>query len=111
MTTNTGTTTLAATVSPLASLTPLDCARTRNTLRTGQLLSNPKVAARIAQVPQLYQALYKRVIQGKGSPREAIQAQCLECVCWQRKEVTLCTDNACPLYPYRPYQRDGTDGL
>ena len=94
----------------MASVAPTARARTHNTRRRGQSLSDPKVSARLAQMPQLYRQLYRRVIQAKGSPREAIQAQCLECVCWQRTEITGCTDNACPLFPYRPYQKDECGG-
>jgi len=28
---------------------------------------------------------------------------CLDCTCWQKKEIELCTVSDCPLYPYRPY--------
>lgn len=62
-----------------------------------------KIAERRAQIPRSYRATYDRAVKGR-SLRAAINAQCLECVCWQRKEITLCTDLACPLYAVRPYQ-------
>jgi hypothetical protein len=62
-----------------------------------------QIAERRAQIPRAYKATYDRAIKGK-SLRAAINAQCLECVCWQRKEITLCTDLACSLYTVRPYQ-------
>ena len=62
-----------------------------------------KIAIRHAQIPRAYRATYNRAVKGR-SLRAAINAQCLECVCWQRKEVALCTDLACPLYAVRPYQ-------
>jgi hypothetical protein len=62
------------------------------------------VQDRASQIPRLYRARYLRVAAGNGSPREAIAAQCLECVCWLREEVRLCTATACPLYRYRPWQ-------
>ena len=62
-----------------------------------------KIAERRAQMPRSYKATYDKAVKGK-SLRAAINAFCLECVCWQRKEVTLCTDLACPLYAVRPYQ-------
>jgi hypothetical protein len=34
--------------------------------------------------------------------RYAVKAKCLDCTCWQKKEIELCTAD-CPLYPYRPY--------
>ncbi len=61
------------------------------------------VEVRLAQMPQSCQGLYKRAVTGK-SLRACIKAQCLECVAWQRVEVTLCTSLACPLYPVRPFQ-------
>lgn len=65
---------------------------------------NKQIGERLALIPKAYRATYKKAIQGK-SLRAAINAQCLMCVCWQRKEITLCSDLACPLYAVRPYQR------
>ena len=104
------TTTPAATAAVGSIMSERNCAKTKNALRTGQSPKDPNVVKRLAQVSAMYSDLYRRVIRGKGTLREAIRAQCLECVCWQRKEVTLCTDNACPLFPYRPYQQQLTDG-
>ena len=69
-----------------------------------------QIAERRAQIPSKYRAIYDRAVTAK-SLRAAVNAQCLECVCWQRKEITLCTDLACPLYAVRPYQssRSGRD--
>lgn len=58
---------------------------------------------RIAQIPKAYRAVYKKAMTGK-SLRAAVNAFCLECVCWQRLEITNCTAKNCPLYNYRPYQ-------
>ena len=70
-----------------------------------------QVAKRRAQIPSKYRAIYDRAVTAK-SLRAAVNAQCLECVCWQRKEITPCTDLACPLYAVRPYQssRSGREG-
>ncbi|MCK5611861.1 hypothetical protein KAR91_58870 [Candidatus Pacearchaeota archaeon] len=70
-----------------------------------------KIAERLEQMPRSYRANYNRAVKGK-SLRAAINAQCLECVQWQRMEVRLCTDLACPLYTVRPYQssQNGRDG-
>jgi len=62
-----------------------------------------QIAQRRAQIPRAYRATYDRAIKGK-SLRAAINAQCLECVCWQIDEIRRCTDLACPLYAVRPYQ-------
>jgi len=62
-----------------------------------------QIVKRRAQIPRVYKATYDRAVEGK-SLRAAINAQCLECVCWQRKEVQLCTSLSCPLYAVRPYR-------
>lgn len=86
-----------------------ECHYTRKCLYTSREKSpkiierEEKIAERRAQIPRAYRANYDRAIAGK-SLRAAVNAQCLECVCWQRKEVTLCTDLACPLHAVRPYQ-------
>jgi hypothetical protein len=69
-----------------------------------------KIAARRAQIPRAYGGIYDKAVRGK-SLRAAVNAQCLECCCWQRKEVSLCTDLACPLYAVRPYQDFSQNGL
>lgn len=45
---------------------------------------------------------------GKGTtksvlitPLKAIRYHCLECVCFSSNEVKKCTENLCPMYPYR----------
>lgn len=35
------------------------------------------------------------------TPNEAIKLKCLECCCWQPKEVELCEIKACPLLVIR----------
>lgn len=62
-----------------------------------------KIAERRAQIPRAYRATYNKAVKGR-SLRAAVNAQCLECVSWQRKEIKLCTDLAYPLYAVRPYQ-------
>ena len=66
-----------------------------------------KIAERRSQMPRKYRQLYDRAVAGK-SLRAAINAQCLECVCWQSREVTICTDLACPLYTVRPYRNSAS---
>jgi len=70
-------------------------------------LEPPQRAAirdRASQIPQRYTGGYLRAVSGKGRPKDAIKAFCLECVGWQRAEVTQCTALGCPLYTYRPFQ-------
>jgi hypothetical protein len=68
-----------------------------------------RIAERRAQIPRAYRANYDKAVAGR-SLRAAIRAQCLECCMWQRIEVRLCTDLACPLYAVRPYQRGSQNG-
>ncbi len=74
-------------------------------------LRKKRIAERREQMPRSYRATYDKAIKGK-SLRAAVNAQCLECVCWITKEVRLCTDLACSLYSVRPYQisQNGRDG-
>ncbi len=68
-----------------------------------------KINQRLSQIPKAYRRIYKQAVTGK-SLRAAVNAQCLMCCGYQRKEVTLCTDLACPLYAVRPYQEILQDG-
>lgn len=65
------------------------------------------VAARLGRISVAYRSGYARAAKGTASPRAAIKSFCLECVGYARKEVTLCTSVACPLWLYRPYQTEG----
>jgi len=37
----------------------------------------------------------------KVTPLKAIRLKCLDCSCWQPKEVRLCVHEECSLFPYR----------
>ena len=50
--------------------------------------------------------LFRRVFARKSPPRDAIKAKCLECVWFDRKAITECSSPACPLWEFRPYQKD-----
>jgi len=52
-------------------------------------------------VPKKYLKQYQKAMSGR-SRKEAMRAFCNECIGYQTGEVELCTDNGCPLYPYRP---------
>jgi len=54
-------------------------------------------------VPESMQNTYSKAMAGK-SRGAAIKAFCCECCGYERKEVSLCTDTGCPLYPYRPFR-------
>ena len=40
-----------------------------------------------------------------ASLRMAINAKCYDCVCFQKREVTLCEMEDCPLWGVRPWQK------
>jgi hypothetical protein len=63
-----------------------------------------QIEQRRAQMPKLYRALYDRAVSGK-SRKAAMHGFCIECCGYQIKEVHLCTDLGCCLYPYRPRSR------
>jgi len=81
---------------------------TNTSYRHPEAESNEKrakqISERLAQMPRLYRALYERAIAG-NSRKAAMHSFCLECCGWQIKEVFLCTDLGCSLYPYRPKSR------
>ena len=62
-----------------------------------------QIAERREQMPKIHRANYDKAMKGR-SMKAATKAFCLMCVQWQKEEVRLCTDLACPIYPYRPYR-------
>jgi len=56
----------------------------------------------VARVPDLYRNAFQKALAGKVSPRQAIKQKCLDCCCFQRKEVELCNVKTCPLFPFKP---------
>ena len=63
-----------------------------------------QIAERMAQIPESQQKGYLKAAHGKASPRSAIKAFCCECMGYERAEVTVCTDLACPLFLFRPFR-------
>ena len=63
-----------------------------------------QIAKRRAEMPRSYRACYNKAVSGK-SRKAAMRAFCLECCGYEIREVFLCTDLGCPLYPYRPRSR------
>ena len=61
-----------------------------------------QIQQRLDQMPMSCRGMYKKAI-AKKSMRAALNSFCLECVNYQRAEITVCTDKACPLWAYRPY--------
>jgi hypothetical protein len=55
-----------------------------------------------------HQRLIQRCWSGKASPRQALKAQCLDCVGQDRQAIADCADRCCPLWQYRPYKQSRT---
>ena len=64
-------------------------------------IRRPVVAERAQQPPLSYRAGYIRAAAGIASPRQAIRANCLYCLGWDRNAVSECTSSHCPLWTYR----------
>ena len=69
---------------------------------------NPSQSLRLHQIskhsPTMFSTFLK-AYSGK-SKAAALKALCLDCSCYQRREVSLCSALACPLWLYRPFQSD-----
>jgi hypothetical protein len=62
----------------------------------------------IRNVPSRYRSMYIKSRAGSLSPRQAIKAKCLSCVCYEdiQEQVGNCNVTNCPLWAYRPYQKE-----
>ncbi len=54
-------------------------------------------------VPERFQKVFKKAYE-KKSMRAAVNSKCLDCTCFQVKEIRDCSVHGCPLWKYRPYQ-------
>lgn len=63
-----------------------------------------KRASRVASAPESARKLLGRCHAGKVAPRSAIKGFCLECLGFDRAGIAECTDWACPLWHFRPFQ-------
>lgn len=61
------------------------------------------IERRAQQTPSKLRMAYLRAAAGVASPRQAIRLFCLNCACYVRNEVRLCTALACPLHSYRTH--------
>lgn len=66
---------------------------------------NAPQRARLADAPSVYRPLMRRAFSGK-SKAAGIKSFCITCVGFVRADVRNCTAFGCPLWAYRPYQRD-----
>lgn len=60
-------------------------------------------------IPVEMRASLEKAVQraANGSLKARIKLMCLDCTNWQKKEVAVCENNACPLWDVRPYKRNG----
>lgn len=56
-------------------------------------------------MPSAYRPVFQRAYAKKGR-KAAINAFCLDCMGYGRDDVGACEAVACPLWEYRPYQRE-----
>jgi hypothetical protein len=68
-------------------------------------MMNSRQLKELQTVPIKYAQIVQRAYEAKSSPRGAIKAFCLYCTGYIRTEVANCTSLACPLHPFRPYQK------
>lgn len=61
------------------------------------------------KMPKVYRNSYLSAVSGKATPRNAIKAFCIECMGYNRAEVSKCSTIDCPLNLYRPYKKAGDD--
>lgn len=59
----------------------------------------------INSLPESIRGVFKRAFSG-NSKASAVKAKCLDCCCYSRDEVRNCTVKKCPLWLYRPYQKE-----
>lgn len=64
-----------------------------------------KRSGRLATTPESARKLFVAAWAGKCSPRQAIKAQCMECVGFDRQAIADCNCWACPLWNFRPFQK------
>ena len=65
-----------------------------------------KRARRLVTTPESCRGHFVAAWSGKCAPRRAIKAFCLECVGFDRSAITECEAYACPLWGFRPFQKE-----
>ena len=53
----------------------------------------------VFNIPIHFKNMYEKA---KKSKATALKLKCIECQCWQRNQVPLCTIQECPLWLHRP---------
>ena len=59
----------------------------------------------LARIPKNFQNTFYKVYSKNRSRTTAMNAKCLDCTCFDRKEITECEIKHCPLWNFRPYQK------
>ena len=55
-------------------------------------------------VPEKHKIATRRALLGQITRSTAIRIKCLQCCCYEREEIKVCTVITCALHPVRPYQ-------
>lgn len=60
---------------------------------------------------QMFRGIVRRAYEGIASPRQAIKAKCIQCVCFDDvvNQIRDCNSTGCPLWQYRPYQDNSAE--
>ena len=66
----------------------------------------PSQAKRLPKWGVTFQPMLKRAWKGKCPPRTAIKLMCLDCVGEDKQAVADCGDRCCPIWMFRPYQKN-----
>lgn len=82
----------------------------RTSQTAGNASTDHKQVTYLNTVPPKVRPLFGKAYAGVASPRQAIQTKCLQCCHADRGEITHCTVTTCPLWCYRPYQRNSHTG-
>ncbi len=69
------------------------------------------ILSKAKDMPEIYKKNYLATVAGTASPRNAIKAFCIECMCYVRSEVTKCSTIECPLNLFRPYRKENDEDL
>jgi hypothetical protein len=59
----------------------------------------------LSSLPISVRGVFERALNGK-SKAAAIKAKCLDCCCFNKEEIGGCRIKTCPLWSYRPYQKN-----
>lgn len=65
---------------------------------------NKRVEAVLTEAPESVKNCLKLAFSGSGGKTNAIKAQCLTCMGYDRAAIKACTGYSCPLWAYRPFQ-------